>query len=141
MFILQVSAHLLQNRQNCHLSNEHLNLPLQKNILKFLRWMNHCVIWIPHLQERHHLNTMKDIRFKTLPNINPVNWENAIVVTSTVRTRLHNAAAITGEETRCFQRQIYIYIREQGEYTDSGSLFPMQVNGGFSAIHIFFPKK
>ena len=29
---------------------------------------------------------------------------------------------------------------QYGEYTDSGSLSPMLMNGGFSAIHIFFRK-
>ena len=94
MFILRVSAHLLQNRQDCHLSNEHLNLPLQKQILKFLRKINLCV-WIPLLQDRH-LKIMKDMKFETLQisiwSIGSVQWMSLPLI---------NAAAITGDKSRC----------------------------------------
>ena len=57
----------------------------------------------PHLQDEHHLKIMKDMKFKTLPHVKPINRKYAIDVTSAVGTRLNNAATTTGDKTRCFQ--------------------------------------
>ena len=97
MLILKVSAYLLQNRQYRHLSNEQLDLPSWNDILKFLRQMHPSVVWIPHLQDRHHLKIMKEMKFKTMTNINPVNKQLTMDITSAVRTRLHNAATSIGD--------------------------------------------